>query len=120
VRGASPDGHRARRGPGAVRALRRREEAGGDRLRPLAAAALDPRTTWVLVELGRAGRTIVTATHELEIVPLIADRAVVLGETGHLLADGPAAGVLAGRDLLVEADLIHDRLHRLGLDGRPR
>ena len=47
-------------------------------------ASLDPRTKWVLVnlirQLGRGGKTIVTATHELEIVPIIADRVVVLGE----------------------------------------
>ena len=40
-------------------------------------AALDPRTKWVLVNLirrlGEAGKTIITATHELEIVPIIAD-----------------------------------------------
>ena len=40
-------------------------------------AALDPRTKWVLVNLirrlGEAGQTIVTATHELDIVPLIAE-----------------------------------------------
>ena len=38
-------------------------------------AALDPRTKWVLVNLIRRlgeDRTIVTATHDLDIVPLIA------------------------------------------------
>ncbi len=58
-------------------------------------ASLDPRTKWVLVnliqELGRKGKTLITATHELEIVPIIADRVVVLGEDRRVLADGPAA-----------------------------
>lgn len=40
-------------------------------------ASLDPRTKWVLVNLitrlGQTGKTIITATHELEIVPIIAN-----------------------------------------------
>jgi len=49
-------------------------------------ASLDPRTKWVLVDLiqrlGAAGRTLVVATHELDIVPLIADRAVSSARRG--------------------------------------
>jgi cobalt/nickel transport system ATP-binding protein len=78
-------------------------------------AALDPRTKWVLVNLvrrlGQGGKTLVTATHELDIVPIIADRAVVLGENRRVLADGPVAGILADRDLLIRANLIHEHLH---------
>lgn len=78
-------------------------------------ASLDPRTKWVLVDLiGRlsaAGRTLIVATHELDVVPLIADRAVVLSEDGRVVADGPPAAVLADRDLLVHANLIHEHLH---------
>jgi cobalt/nickel transport system ATP-binding protein len=81
-------------------------------------ASLDPRTTWTLVnlimELGRTGTTIITATHQLEIVPLIAHRAVVLGEDRRVLGDGPARQVLADRSLLVSANLIHPRLHPPG------
>jgi cobalt/nickel transport system ATP-binding protein len=81
-------------------------------------AALDPRTKWILVDLirslGRAGRTIVTATHELEIVPIIAERVVVIGENRRVLADGPAADVLADRELLIRANLIHEHLHAHG------
>ena len=61
-------------------------------------ASLDPRTKWVLVnmivELGEQGKTIITATHELEIVPIIAHRVVVIGENRRVLADGPAGAVL--------------------------
>jgi cobalt/nickel transport system ATP-binding protein len=81
-------------------------------------ASLDPRTKWVLVDLiGRlsaAGRTLVVATHELDIVPLIADRVVVLDERGKIVADGPPATILADRDLLVSANLIHEHLHEHG------
>ena len=83
-------------------------------------AALDPRTKSVLVDLigrlGKAGRTIITATHELEIVPGISDRVVVLGEDRRVLADGAPATVLADRSLLLRANLIHEHLHG-HLDG---
>jgi len=78
-------------------------------------ASLDPRTKWVLVDLirrlARAGKTLITSTHELDIVPYIADRVVVLGESRRVLADGPAAEVLANTDLLIKANLIHEHLH---------
>jgi cobalt/nickel transport system ATP-binding protein len=81
-------------------------------------AALDPRTKWVLVnlirKLGDAGKTIITATHELEIVPIIARRVVVIGEERRILADGPAEQILADDALLIRANLIHQHLHRHG------
>jgi len=81
-------------------------------------ASLDPRTKWVLVNLvrrlGAANRTIVTATHELDIVPIIADRVVVLGEERRVLADGSPRDVLVDRDLLIRANLIHEHLHEHG------
>jgi cobalt/nickel transport system ATP-binding protein len=81
-------------------------------------ASLDPRTKWILVELinrlGQSGRTMVIATHELEIVPLVADRVVVIGENRRVLADGRSEAVLADRSLLIEANLIHEHLHEHG------
>ncbi|HEY5477858.1 MAG TPA: ABC transporter ATP-binding protein [Tepidiformaceae bacterium] len=79
-------------------------------------ASLDPRTKWVLVnliqDLGHAGRTTVVATHELEIVPIIADRVIVIGENRRVLADGAPGDILEDDDLLVAANLIHAHLHR--------
>ena len=81
-------------------------------------ASLDPRTKWVLVtlirKLGDQGRTLVTATHELDIVPIIAERVVVIGEERRILADGTPESILADRDLLVRANLIHEHLHEQG------
>ncbi len=81
-------------------------------------ASLDPRTKWVLVnlirQLGLGGKTLVTATHELEIVPLIADRVVVIGESRRVLADGRADEILDDRALLLRANLIHEHLHEHG------
>ena len=81
-------------------------------------ASLDPRTKWVLVNLigrlARQGRTLVTATHDLDIVPIIAERVVVLGEERRVLADGAPEAILADRDLLIRANLIHEHLHEHG------
>jgi cobalt/nickel transport system ATP-binding protein len=79
-------------------------------------ASLDPRTKWVLVnliqKLAEQGRTIVVATHELEVVPIVADRVIVIGESRRVLADGPTEEVLDNEQLLIEANLIHEHLHR--------
>lgn len=84
-------------------------------------ASLDPRTKWVLVslirKLGEAGKTVVTTTHELEIVPIIAKRVIVIGEDRCVLADGTPEEILQNRDLLVKANLIHPQLHQMGIDG---
>jgi cobalt/nickel transport system ATP-binding protein len=80
-------------------------------------AALDPRTKWVLVNLIRRlaeDRTIVTATHDLDIVPLIANRVLVLGEQRRVLAAGTPDEILGDRDLLIRANLIHEHLHGHG------
>jgi cobalt/nickel transport system ATP-binding protein len=82
-------------------------------------AALDPRTKWVLVNLihrlGEQGKTIITATHELDIVPVIANRVVIIGEERKILADGEPAEILRNHELLIRANLIHEKLHEFSL-----
>jgi cobalt/nickel transport system ATP-binding protein len=74
-------------------------------------AALDPRTRhWLLqliVELNRAGKTIVVATHDLASVETLADRCAVLGEGHRIVADGTAQAILDDRGLLRSVNLIH-------------
>jgi cobalt/nickel transport system ATP-binding protein len=80
-------------------------------------AALDPRSKWVLVNLIRRlgdDHTIVTATHDLDIVPLISQRVVVLSEQRRVLASGSPEAILSDRALLIEANLIHEHLHGHG------
>jgi cobalt/nickel transport system ATP-binding protein len=79
-------------------------------------ASLDPRTKWVLVEmiveLARLGKTVITATHDLEIVPVIAQRVIVMGENRRILADGTPERILEDDAVLIEANLIHEHPHR--------
>ena len=79
---------------------------------------LDPRTrSWLvglLGELHRAGKTLVSATNDLEIVSEIADRAVVLNEAHGIEAEGPAGEILSDTALLRSANVIHEHAHRHG------
>ena len=79
---------------------------------------LDPRTQQWLIELLAAlhevGKTIMVATHHLDVLELLADRAVVLGEDHGVVAVGPVADILAQRDLLLRVNLIHEHAHRHG------
>ena len=81
-------------------------------------AGLDPRTQlWLielLQELGRAGKTVLTATHDLEIIEQISKRAIVIGEDHRVKVDGPAGDVLSDFELLLAANLIHEHMHLHG------
>jgi len=81
-------------------------------------AGLDPRTQLWLVELlqelGRAGKTIIIATHDLEIIEQISKRAIVMGEDHSIKVDGSAKQVLSDFDLLLAANLIHEHMHLHG------
>jgi len=79
---------------------------------------LDPRTQqWLielLAELHLAGKTLITATHDLSIVEEIADRVLVMDESHHIVAEGPTSQILNNFDLLLEVNLIHEHVHRHG------
>jgi cobalt/nickel transport system ATP-binding protein len=73
-------------------------------------AALDPRTQQWLVdlvlELNQAGKTIVMASHDLESLPVLADRCVVFSEEHRIVADGKPADVLEDTPLLAGVNLV--------------
>lgn len=81
-------------------------------------AGLDPRTElWLielLQELGKAGKTIITATHDLDIIEQISARAVVMGEDHSIRVDRGTKSVLSDLELLLAANLIHKHMHRHG------
>jgi cobalt/nickel transport system ATP-binding protein len=77
---------------------------------------LDPRSQVEFVdlinELRHAGKTIVTATHDLGIIEDISDRTAVIGEDHRLLTEGAPWDIMEDTDLLLRANLIHRHVHR--------
>lgn len=79
---------------------------------------LDPRTkVWLegfLNELHGAGKTIVTATHDLELAADISDRCIVLNEQHGIAGEGRTQEMLNNWNLLLESNLVHVHAHRHG------
>jgi cobalt/nickel transport system ATP-binding protein len=77
-------------------------------------AALDPESQSevirFLIDCHASGRTVITATHDLDIVGDIADHVVVLA-AGRLAAEGPPAQILSDVDLLRRTHLAHSHWH---------
>jgi cobalt/nickel transport system ATP-binding protein len=78
-------------------------------------AGLDPRSSRILVDLileaQDQGKTVVTSTNDLHIVPEIAGRVVVFGEDRRILASGTPEVILQDRATLRAANLIHRHRH---------
>lgn len=80
-------------------------------------ATLDPRSQSQVIDLIQewkgSSRTVITATHQLEIVEDIADRIIVM-EEGRVAADGATGQILGNRELLLRANLVHAHRHSHG------
>jgi cobalt/nickel transport system ATP-binding protein len=80
-------------------------------------ATLDPRSQSQIIDLIQgwkgSSKTVITATHQLEILEDIADRVVVL-EEGRVSATGTPAEIMANRELLLRANLVHAHRHTHG------
>jgi len=78
-------------------------------------AGLDPRSqSWLvdfIIQQAQAGKTIVTATHDLNIVESIADRVYVLDEEHHIVAQGTPTQVLSDQAMLIACNLMHEHRH---------
>ncbi len=79
---------------------------------------LDPRSQRWLVELllslHKAGKTLITATHDLDIVAEIADRVLIFSEEHTLAAECAARDIFTDLNLLLRVNLIHEHMHRHG------
>jgi len=79
-------------------------------------ASLDPRSQSRLLdfigELTRDGKTIITATHDLDIVEEIADRVIMFCEEHEISAEGSPHDLLGDYDRLIECNLIHEHRHK--------
>jgi cobalt/nickel transport system ATP-binding protein len=78
-------------------------------------AGLDPRSqSWLIdfiVEQSQAGGTVVTATHDLDIVEIIADRVYVFNEDHRIVAEGTPTEILGDYRLLLACNLVHEHRH---------
>jgi cobalt/nickel transport system ATP-binding protein len=78
-------------------------------------AGLDPRTQLWLIELlqdlATAGKTIITATHDLETVSHISKRAIIMSEDHRIVIDGDVEKALGNLELLLSTNLIHEHMH---------
>lgn len=77
---------------------------------------LDPRSQVELIDLivglRKAGKTIITATHDLGIIQDISDRTVVFGEDHRIILEDTPWEVLKNTDILLRANLMHKHPHR--------
>lgn len=79
-------------------------------------AGLDPWTTRHIIDLlideNIAGKTIITATHDLHIVEEIADIVYVFGADKKIVKFGPANNILNDTALLSANNLVHIHAHK--------
>lgn len=77
---------------------------------------LDPRTQRWLVEflaqLNKAGKTLITSTHNLELVQEISRRAVLFDEGHTIAADLPTGKLLEDVELLKRVNLVDEYYHK--------
>ncbi len=81
-------------------------------------ATLDPRSQSQLIDLIQewkgSAKTVITATHQLEMVDAIAQRIVVM-EQGKVIASGSTGEILNDHALLLRANLVHAHRHSHGI-----
>jgi cobalt/nickel transport system ATP-binding protein len=79
-------------------------------------AGLDPRSQSWLVEFilqqHEEGKTVITATHDLEIAEQIASRVLVFDEDHHIVATGTPDEILCDHELLHRCNLAHYHLRQ--------
>jgi len=79
-------------------------------------SGLDPRSQrWLvqfLVGLNQAGKTLITSTHNLELVQELSKRAVLFNEQHEIAADKPTEELLSDIELLKQVNLVDEYYHR--------
>ncbi len=76
-------------------------------------AAMDPRTTgWFIDFVLELNKSVVIATHDLNLAYEVSQRAVVLNEAHQKLFDGNIETLFEDVSLLLEANLIHKHKHK--------
>ena len=79
---------------------------------------LDPRTrVWLeefLNELHDGGKTIITATHDLELAADTSSRCIILDEQHIIAGEGSTEEILRNWNLLLSTNLVHVHAHKHG------
>ena len=79
-------------------------------------SGLDPRTKrWLanfLVTLNQSGKTLITSTHDIELVLEISQRSVLFDENHTIAADMPTEQLLVDTELLKKVNLVDEYYHR--------
>jgi len=82
------------------------------------ASGLDPKTesflTDLIISLSESGKTIVIATHDLELVDHLQPKVAVISEEHRIEKVGTVNEVLKDQDLLVKVNLVHEHRHLHG------
>jgi cobalt/nickel transport system ATP-binding protein len=77
---------------------------------------LDPRTQrWLvslLISLNKAGKTLISSTHNLELVQEISQRSILFDEQHSIVADLPTEKLLEDTALLISTNLVDEYYHR--------
>lgn len=85
-------------------------------------SGLDPRSqAWLvdfILEQRQAGKTIITATHDLGIAEQIATRIVVFDEDHHIVASGNPADILGDHPLLHRCNLSHYHVDKINAEAK--
>lgn len=78
-------------------------------------SGIDPKTqtffTELLLELNRAGKTIIFTTHHLDLIDHLQPRVVVLSDDHTLQKSATAEEILSDEEFLISVNLIHEHVH---------
>ena len=81
-------------------------------------SSLDPKTQTffieLLIELNNAGKTIIFATHHLDLIEHLQPRVGIISEDHTIRKTGTASEILGDQELLVSVNLIHEHIHKHG------
>ena len=79
---------------------------------------LDPKNQTffieLLLELNKAGKTIIFTTHQLDLIDHLQPRVAVLSDEHTIQKIGSASEILADEEFLISVNLIHDHAHKHG------
>lgn len=65
----------------------------------------------LLKSLSKTGKTLIFATHNLDLVPHVSDRAILFDEDHTVAADLPVKELLKNSELLKRVNLVDEHYH---------